>query len=326
MRKVLFFIALIISTIANAQKYYIWINNHVEYQDEDSITFSLPENAIILATGEPSKVTDSSMTATYVLSKSISISYETINKTEFGICYSYNNSYPTAMDITTKVGSYMDGGSVVTINKLIPGITYNYRPYVHIGNQYFYGEVKSFTTTGKKPETQPKYVDLGLSVKWASCNIGANYPFEYGNYYSWGETVTKTSYTWNNYLWGDYNDLSKYNSKDGKKILDQEDDVANIVCGNYYRIPSKEEVDELIDSCTWEQKKLYGRNGFVVTGRNGNSIFLPFTSETTGRYWINAIYRDQYNIAYTLVMNKDIAWTSYDSRYCGLSIRSVCLK
>lgn len=340
MRRIIFIIAMVISTVANAQsQYYIWSKkNGIQKQGSDSITFALPENSILLETSSPTSVTDSSMTATYILSNSLSyISDDTKNKSEFGICYSYKNSHPTYLDENTIVGTYKDGGSVVTINKLISGITYYYRPYVFIGDQYFYGETKSFTTTGIKPDTPPDYVDLGLSVKWASCNLGATYPFEYGDFYAWGETTTKTSYNWNNYLFGENNSLNKYNKDDGKNTLDSEDDVATILCGNNYRIPSNEEMEELIDSCTWEQVTLYGRICFKVTGKNGNSVLLPLSgrrgnnvdwTNIYGRYWSNAIYGSLYGYAYRLCLNEsdDIPFIDRDNRCYGLSIRPVYTK
>lgn len=339
MRKIILFIAIIISTIANAQsRYYVWSKNNIQHQEWDSITFTLPEDAILLETGLPTSVTDSSMTATYILSKSLSyINYKTVNKTQFGICYSYKNNHPTYLDENTIVGTYKDGESVVTINKLVSGITYYYRPYVFIGDQYFYGETKSFTTTGIKPDTPPDYVDLGLSVKWASCNLGATYPFEYGDFYAWGETTPKTSYSWSNYLFGEYDTLSKYNKKDGKKTLDAEDNAATKLFGNNCRIPSNEEMEELIDSCTWEQVALYGRICFKATGKNGNSILLPLSgrrgnnvdwTNIYGRYWSNSIYGSLYGYAYRLCLNKggDMPYIDYDNRCYGLSIRPVYIK
>lgn len=114
-------------------------------------------------------------------------------------------------------------------------------------------------------------VDLGLTVKWASCNIGASKPWEYGNYYAWGETEPKTTYEketyqfWNN---GEYINI-------GNEISNTKYDVAHVKWGGKWRMPTAGELMDLITNCTWENVTMNGINGYRVTGRNGNSIFLP---------------------------------------------------
>ena len=136
-----------------------------------------------------------------------------------------------------------------------------------------------------------KYVDLGLSVKWATCNVGANRPWEYGDYFAWGEVETKEDYYWHTYKYGGMRDggrevvfLTKYCSdsvigKDGfvdnKVILELEDDAASVNWGGNWRMPTKEEQDELRDSCEWVWTTQKGVSGCQVIGPNGNSIFLP---------------------------------------------------
>ena len=128
-------------------------------------------------------------------------------------------------------------------------------------------------------------VDLGLSVKWATCNVGANSPEEYGDYYAWGETSTKSEYSWETYKWcrGSGTSLTKYcsnsslGSVDYKSVLDKSDDVAYVRWGNKWRMPTFEEVNELYDKCHWENATCNGINGQLVTGPNGNSIFLPYS-------------------------------------------------
>ena len=129
------------------------------------------------------------------------------------------------------------------------------------------GKTATCTITVIEPQSQYEngyeYVDLGLSVKWATFNVGATKPEEYGYYYAWGETEPKTSYTWTNYKFrtsGDswdnvkfskYNTSSSYGTVDNKTVLDPEDDVAHVKWGGSWRLPTKEEQDELCDSCTW---------------------------------------------------------------------------
>ena len=138
-------------------------------------------------------------------------------------------------------------------------------------------------------------MDLGLpsGVKWATFNVGANSPEESGDYYAWGETSPKSSYTWLNYKWceGSYNMLTKYNCDssngvvDYKTILDPEDDAATVNWGQTWRIPTKAEFDELIENCTWTWSSLNGVYGYEIkSNTNENSIFLPavgYYSENT---------------------------------------------
>ena len=151
-----------------------------------------------------------------------------------------------------------------------------------------------------------KYVDLGLSVKWATENIGANKPEEYGDYFAWGEIKSKNSYTWTNYKWckGTNNRLTKYNStgfwgwNDGKSKLEQPDDVAHIRWGGKWRIPTKSEWQELIDNCNWEWTSLNGVNGYIITSNkqefSDQSIFIP----AAGHMYENKLEGDRTSLSY----------------------------
>ena len=110
------------------------------------------------------------------------------------------------------------------------------------------------------PTGDPRAIDLGLSVKWASCNVGATAPEEYGGYYAWGETEEKSDYNWITYkhcngsnetTMTKYCTDSSYGTVDNKTTLEQEDDVATVKWGGNWRIPTREELQELIDKCTW---------------------------------------------------------------------------
>ena len=127
-----------------------------------------------------------------------------------------------------------------------------------------------------KSEEKATYIDLGLSVKWGTCNIGAKNPEDFGNFYQWGDIKTKESYDWNTYKYGtDRNNLEKYNVKDGKTTLDSEDDAAIANMNEGWRMPTPAEIKELVEKCTWEWTTVNNVNGYKVTGKNGNSIFLP---------------------------------------------------
>lgn len=128
-----------------------------------------------------------------------------------------------------------------------------------------------------REKIEPEAVDLGLSVKWANFNIGAFDPTHYGDYFAWGETEPKETYSWATYKWCDGTDanITKYNSADGKTILEPADDAAQVQWGGNWRMPTKEELQELIDSCQWERVTLNSVIGNKITGPNGNSIFIP---------------------------------------------------
>lgn len=171
--------------------------------------------------------------------------------------------------------------------------------------------------------TQQK-VDLGLSVKWAGWNVGASSPEEYGNYYAWGETTTKTSFTEENC------------STDGKSIGSIEGnstyDVARVQWGGSWRLPTKEEFEELIERCTWTWITYNGVNGYKVTGPNGNSIFLPaagwfgaslYDRGTTCDYWSATPYESYSVGAYCLYFTSGYFNTYWSRRNYGHSVRPV---
>ena len=212
-----------------------------------------------------------------------------------------------------------------------------------------------------------EYVDLGLpsGTLWATCNVGADSPEEYGDYFAWGETIPKDVYEWQNYKWAHwvYDTISDhfyhvveerwfkyYNwswinntsvEGDSKTELELEDDAAYVNMGSNWRMPTLEQLQELVEKCNWERTQKNGVNGYLVTGRNGKSIFLPAAGGRSsclyhdGRcayYWSRTLCSsnkltieaaDQ-GEAYILFFNEwgeQEVW--YDSRYDGNTIRAV---
>lgn len=201
-----------------------------------------------------------------------------------------------------------------------------------------------------------EYVDLGLSVKWATCNVGAYSPEQFGDYYAWGETETKPIYNWDSYKFKEYitEDLlimTKYwdhsfVEADGKNTLEPEDDVAHVKWGGNWRMPTYTEMVELVRGCKWDVATRNGVNGIQVTGKNGKTIFFPCAGaryetyisgiNNTCLYWTSKLYHesdpsygddtylysyDAYRIMFSSL--DDRSW--YRSfRYVGLPVRPVC--
>ena len=184
----------------------------------------------------------------------------------------------------------------------------------------------------------PSSVDLGLSVKWATFNIGASAPEDAGDYFAWGEVETKEEYKENNYKWynGNSSDIKKYNSTDNKLTLESADDVANVLWGGDWRMPTKDEFQELMDNCTWTWKE----NGYEVTGKKtgytDNKIFIPAAGiistdglgsvGTIGYYWTSSINSEKWYGSYGVMFFSFTKSMSDFQRNDALPVRPVCPK
>ena len=169
-----------------------------------------------------------------------------------------------------------------------------------------------------------EYVDLGLSVKWATCNVGAETPDEYGDYYYWGATEP----------W-DYGDPAEEITEISGN---PEYDAARANWGGSWRLPTLEEIYELTDNCSWELTEQNGHNGMRVTGPNGNSIFLPAGGGSyevdygivigeVGLYWSSTpdeeYWRDIAAYYLTFYIDDEPRYVISESRAVGLSVRPV---
>lgn len=186
-------------------------------------------------------------------------------------------------------------------------------------------------------------VDLGLSVKWASCNVGASKPEDYGDYFAWGETTTKSTYDVSTYKHsnGSYNSLTKYNNNskygkvDNKTQLDLTDDAATVNWGGAWRMPTDAEMTELLEQCIWTWTTQNGVNGYkVISKSNGNSIFLPaagdrldsslYDAGSIGHYWLSSLYTDYPGSAWYVYFNSSYVYRGIYYRFGGFTVRPVC--
>ena len=172
-----------------------------------------------------------------------------------------------------------------------------------------------------------EWVDLGLpsGLKWATCNVGASTPVDYGNYYAWGETRTKSEYWSKN--------SSSYGKDWGDIGGDSNRDPARANWGGSWRMPTKAEFQELVDNCTWTWTTQDGHKGYRVTGKNGQSIFLPaagyrdggmlFSDGKYGNFWSSAPYEGSTGCAYSLYFLERYRGVDWSCRDDGLSVRPV---
>ena len=266
---------------------------------------------------------------------------------EYGFVYSTQTD-PTISDskVTSNAGL---GNFTCTITGLSTETTYYVRTFAtNATGNTGYGTALSFKTIS--PTTSDPsglcngygYVDLGLSVKWATHNIGATNPEDYGDYYAWGETTTKNAFSWENYAWYNATDTTitkycvsyKYGEVDEKIILEPEDDAAHTHWKDQWRMPTNEEWNELRTECEWHWTTINNINGYKIVGKNGNSIFLPsagyqlnektIDKASVGYYQSSSLYLNQSQYAYGINFSTKYIDIYYNGRYCAQSIRPVC--
>ena len=251
-----------------------------------------------------------------------------------------SNSYTTYNSTNSKA---------YTTDALQPG---DYSWYVEANLYYdgkvietFTSETKNFTVTEELHYETPEAIDLGLpsGTKWASFNLGATKPEEYGYHYAWGETEPKDVYNWSTYKWcaGDYYSMTKYctNAENGlngfvdnKTFLEKEDDAVYVNLSKEWRMPTKNEWYEIRDNCTWEWTTEFGEGMYKVTSNiNGHYIYLPsggyrsgpsLLYKEVGYYWSSSIGSSTSALSPTFSENK-LTWHYCGHRYQGHQIRPI---
>lgn len=218
------------------------------------------------------------------------------------------------------------------IDDLSPDTDYYYCAYLEIEDQIFYGDVCHFTTQ------ESEVIDLGLSVLWRGWNVGASHKHEVGDHFAWGESKRKSIYDWLSYFDNPYTETLEWKGCEWNSDISgiDERDPSIILEGGPWRMPSREEMKELVEKCRWVWTSVNSVNGYKVIGPNGHSIFLPATGlcdgieitnvENYGAYWTSTpqVDTDGKATAATLYfygsMLKSLQWAN---RCHGRAIRPV---
>ena len=308
-------------------KAYAKMYDYVVYGEQKSFTTEKYETIV-----NTSSVTD--ITTNSAICGGNIMSDEAENIVERGICWS-TSSQPDINDFCAASGAGA-GSFSCNMTGLEDNTTYYVKAYAKMYDYVVYGEQRSFKTEEDDEVCDPDgeiaghgYVDLGLSVKWATCNVGASSPEEYGDYFAWGEISTKEEYNQENHVISDKfrRDISG----------DLQYDAATANWGESWRMPTKIEMEELVLYCDFEEIIINGVYGLKVIGPNGHCIFLPAAGERygaytsndgyTGSYWTSTPIGDSFGIlscAYNLNFYYDYVSVPYNIyRYYGQSVRPV---
>ena len=318
-----------LSNLSAGTKYYVraYAINEVGTSYGSTISFTTEEEP---SYSKPAVTTSS---ATNVTTSSATIGGNVTSDggatvTERGVCYSTSSSNPTTSNSKKSSGSGL-GNFTVNLSNLSAVTKYYVRAYAinEVGTSY--GSTISFTTeqssSTSNTENGHQYVDLGLSVKWATCNVGTTKPEGYGDYFAWGETRSKSYYNG-----------SSYSYYDNPTTLPLSADAARANWGGQWRMPTIDEFEELRNNCTWKWTTQNGVNGYKVTSNsNGNYIFLPaagyrdlgslYGAGDYGYYWSSSAYGPNYSTT-ALYLYFYSTWKDRKNDYkaAGRSVRPVC--
>ena len=297
---------------------------------------------VTVTTVEPSEITK-----TTAICGAEAIVSEGAALTEIGVCWNTREN-PTVNDKLLSTTTWNEPFSC-TLTDLEPGTEYYVRAFAICNSKCYYGENKSFTTEsnggGNGSFNGHDYIDLGLpsGTLWATCNVGANTPEEYGDYFAWGETTPKTTYTWSTYQYSNEGWLTKYCNyspsgyngfTDNLTTLLPEDDAATANWGEGWCMPTVDQWRELRDhtNCAWTTQN--GVNGRLLTALNGNSLFLPaagyymgdelFFAGSYGDHWSSSLSTNCPYSAWSCYFSSDYYYVLYNLERClGRSVRPV---
>ena len=275
---------------------------------------------------------------TLTVSSRLTIGGGAYSSLSLGVCYGMNE-LPTVNDKTV-TSNEVDDENFYTVKLVSPGVgTIYYRAYILIDGIPHYGAVKSFDNAHGFTNGH-EWIDLDLpsGTKWATCNVGANSPEEYGDHFAWGETKPKSDYSWSTYFDTDNggSTFKKYYNNGGQTELQPEDDAATANWGSDWQMPSLDQIRELFNSSytttVWTQ--VNGVNGRKITSKsNGNSIFLPAAgyrygtslndAGSAGYYLSSSLYPSGSSRTYYLGFHSDYWSWGNGGRNYGRSVRAV---
>ncbi|MCQ2170578.1 MAG: Ig-like domain-containing protein [Bacteroidales bacterium] len=264
-------------------------NKGVEWSSSDEKVATVKDGKVTAVKAGSAKITVKTIDGGKTASCSIDVSEKVIHVSELTISKDFlllktGNSHQLSVDITPqdatnkkvswdssnpKIASVSEGNiEILDVGYTVISVT------SEDGNITASCEVLSYSMDP---------VDLGLSFKWSSINIDAQTPLEYGGYYSWGEVKEKSSYSWENYKYCNgteyymtkYCSEPKYGDADYKSVLEKEDDISWAKLGDGWRTPTEDECDELLENTVMEEKTFDGIAGYLLTAKNGRSIFFP---------------------------------------------------
>lgn len=279
--------------------------------DEDATGGIVAGSDGVVTTGVARDVTYSTATITGTIDASFL--KDATSTCRFGISYGKDIDADDSKISTDEIT-----GTTFTlpIEYLAFGTVYYYKAYVYSNGNYIYGSTHKFTTS-KLTLTSGDAIDLGLpsGTKWASHNVGASDPEEFGDYFAWGETSTKSSYDSNN-----YNIEMLQTALQSRGIIDSNNnltatyDAATVNWGDAWRMPTASEADELLSTCNLFLTEYHGVRGYVAIGKNNNSIFFPAAGAYIGKY-LSSNYGPCYNYYWCASAN-----------FYGIACRPYCIE
>lgn len=231
---------------------------------------------------------------------------------------------------------YKDYTFQAHMDALSAGTLYYYCAYTSCNGVSVPGSIHTLNTqAGTGTVNGQSWVDLALpsGTLWATANVGATSPEQPGTYFAWGETASKDAYTWENYRYGTRDNLTRYNQHDQLTELQPEDDAARATLGSGWRMPSDEQIDELLTECRWTWTTYKGVEGYTVLGTNKNSIFLPITgyyegtelkrATSAGFFWSRTAANNADAQSFYIGISQSDRGCDEDLRYYGQPIRPI---
>lgn len=257
---------------------------------------------------------------------------------EFKFSFTYSGTFTETSGTCTMTIVSCTDQSFIGMTETTP---FTYENNILFNGEVYYKKINGGTsgeTTGDNnvyttcpDENHPHAIDLGLpsGTKWACCNVGANTPEAYGDYYSWGEVQTKSVYNWNTYQYGDGTD----NIMIGSNISGTSFDAATVNWGIHWQMPTLAQCRELIDNCVFSWITKNGVNGSELRGQNGGNIFLPASGDrwedklrqpdSGGCCWTSNQHEVNLNSAYDFYFSSDGVFASFANPHHGYSVRPI---